>query len=426
MRRAVETVVERHEGLRVTFSPEGDYQQVAPRGRVEVEFLDLSAAPAGGREEQSRAWIAERVRRPFDLARGPLLWAGVCKLEPEYHLFVVTMHHIVMDGWSSGILLQELRELYDAGCRGVAPQLPRPQSYAEYARLLAARAEGPEAARDEAYWLNLFSDDVPTLELPSDRPRAAAPTYNGNRLRHDLTGAAGAGLRGFCARHSCTSFVALLAAFDALAYHLTGAESFIVGLHSAGQLSHGAKHLLGYWLNLLPFRARVAGGETFAEHLAGLKGALMETYAHQHYPLGRLSKRLNARREGNRRPLVAVTFNLDRVGPQPSLHGLEVEAAANPNGYSKFDLSVNVVEGPDELYFECDYNNDLFDDATVRRWADAFELILRAAVERPGRTLAELGALAAEAERERQAEREAEFKAARRQRLKDVKRKAAV
>jgi hypothetical protein len=426
LRRAVAQLVARHEALRTVFSPHGDYQEILLDLIVDVPFTDFSLLAEAERAAQTQAWLAQQARTPFDLARGPLCRAGVARLEAQYHVFALTIHHLVMDGWSSGIVLRELKELYAAECEGRAARLPAPESYIDYARRLAAQAQSAETQAAESFWLGQFADAAPTFALPTDRPRPLVQTYNGGRLVGSIDGGVCGALRGVGAQHGCTSFATLLAGFTALLGHLTGQTDLVVGIHSAGQLASGANDLVGYCVNLLPLRSRVDQTLTFGQHLAQVRQQLLAVYKHQTYPIGRLLKHLNPARTGTRASLIAVTFNVERTGSKVEFFGLEVEAGANHNGHAKFDLSVDVVEGADGLRLVFDYNSDLFETTTVRRWLAHYEAVLRAVAAAPQLSLAGLPELLVESDRQQEALRAQEFKQTRAEKLKRAQRRAVV
>jgi non-ribosomal peptide synthetase component F len=281
-------------------------------------------------------------------------------------------------------------------------------------------------ARAESYWLDQFADSIPVLNLPTDRPRAAAQTFRGERQQRVITGSLSGDVVRLSARHGCTTFITQLVSFSVLLRHLTAQQEFIVGVHAAGQLSGGSPDLIGYWLNLLPLRTEVPGDLTFAEYLALGKRKLLDAFGHQVYPLGRLIKKLSPRRDPSRPSLVALTFNVDRSGggAQADFYGLEVSGQANHNRSSKFDLSVNVVEGQDRLMMVFDYSTALFDARTIQKWMGLYEHVLRTVVADPQLTMSALQAELAELEEREQLVKESGFKESRRLKLKSVKRRA--
>ncbi|MCA1612830.1 MAG: condensation domain-containing protein [Acidobacteria bacterium] len=426
LRRAIDLIVERHAGLRVVFSPHGDYQEILPDMNIAVPLIDFAHLDADEREARVAAWLEGEVRERFDLARGPLLRVRIGRLDELEHVLALTIHHIVTDGWSLTVFVGELREIYSALCQGQEPRLSPAESYVEHARRRAAREQGAEMAEAELYWLDQFADSIPVLNLPTDRPRPAAPTFRGHRQRRVIEGPLSGDVVKLSARYHCTTFITQLVAFSALLRYLTGQPEFIVGIHAAGQLSGGAPNLIGYWLNLLPLRAEVGGDLTFAEYLALGKRKLMDAFGHQVYPLGRLIKKLSPRRDPARPSFVALTFNVDRSGgSQAEFYGLEVSGEANHNHSSKFDLSVNVVEGRDRMTLVFDYSTDLFDALTVGRWMEFYEHVLRTVAADPEIRMSALKASLDEIGAREQLVKEDGFRESRRLKLKNVKRKAA-
>ena len=426
MRRAIEKLVNRHDSLRTVFGTEGDYQEIIPHLKTSVPLVDFSDLDQPHRDREFAGWMKRETQQPFDLAQGPLMRAHLVRLEVEHHLLVMTVHHIVMDGWSASVLFRDLRELYDAECKGIAAPLPPPESYTQFAERLDRQDESEEMARAEAFWLGQYADGIPVLNLPLDRPRGAVQTFNGDRERSNINGHITGDLKQLSADHSCTTFVTLLAALNVLLYSISKQNDFIAGIHSAGQLTTNARDLVGYCINLLPVRTRVDAELGFAEYLDQLKAELLDVYSHQNYPLGRLIKKLNPPRDPSRAPLIAVTINVDRVGEKTNFHGLEVEAVANHNGHSKFDLSLNLIESAEKLEVEADYNTDLFDAETIQRWLSYFEMMLLTLLANPTVKIRELKNLVDESEEHYRRLKEEEFKGSRRQKLKQLKRRVTV
>jgi glutamate-1-semialdehyde aminotransferase/acyl carrier protein len=424
MRAAVRRVVERHEALRATFSPEGDYQEIVASREVEVLLTDLSGLPPGERERRLSELTAEESRRVFDLARWPLFGVRAYRLADDDHLLLITMHHVIGDGWSFATILRELKELYVAAQQGETPRLPEPRSFAEYARLLAAKCDTPEHAEDEAYWLKLFEGELPALELPADRPRPAAPTYAGAQQRLEIGREVAEGLKQLSARQGCTMFMTTLAAFNVLLYYLTAQPDLIVGTPSAGQVSPEGGYLVGYCVNLLPLRSRVEGDSPFTAYLAQLKWTLSEAYDHQGYPYGTLVKQLARRGAAQADSLVSAIFNLDRTGPKQKFHDLDIEVVPNHNRTSKFDVTLDVTDTGSGLVLDLEYNTDLFDDRTARRWMEHYEAILRAIVARPEATPDELCEMLSRVEEQHEAALREEFAQTRVKLLKTTRRRA--
>lgn len=421
---SLQKVVARHEALRATFSPDGDYQEIAPSAEVPARSEDLSGLPEGARESELARLLDAVAREPFDMARGPLLRAGLFRLSDDRHVFALTMHHIVSDGWSMGIILRELEEFYAAAREGREVRPSPPDSFVEYAREEAARARGPEAAEAERYWLERLAKPLPLLHLPTDGPRPESQTYEGAQQRAELGRPLYAALKSLSAAQGCTNFMTLLAVFKVLLHHLTGQEDLIVGTPAAGQLSAEAFNLVGYCVNLLPVRSRVADTMSFAEYLASLKRVLAGAYEHQSYPYALLLKRLNPPREPGRSPLVEAVFNVDRGSPRVRFFDIEAEIRPNHNNSSKFDLTMDVTEGDGVLTLDCEYNTRLFGASRARRWMEHYESLLGAAAAGPHASIGELREALRESERLRQEARGRQLRGAQLTRFRTAKRKA--
>jgi glutamate-1-semialdehyde-2,1-aminomutase len=407
LRAAFQKVVDRHEALRAAFSPDGDYQLLAPSSETTVPLIDFTQSGPGEKESEVAEWLKEEARQEFDLERGPLFKAFLLRLEDELHVFVLTMHHIISDGWSFGALLGELKEIYAAECGGAARALREPRRFSDYASEQAARRTGPEFAEAEAFWLGQFAGATPALGLPTDRERPPLQTFAGAQQRMRLDAPLFSGLKSLSAREGCTTFMLLLGAFKTLLHHLTDQSEIVVGIPSAGQVSPAAGTLIGYCVNLLPLRSRLDDDQSFSEYLRSLKSVLADAYEHQDYPFSTLLKKLNLSREPGRSPLVEAVFNLDRAGAKPDFFGLEVEVVPNHNHSSKFDLTFDVTEEESGGTLDCEYNVALFEPRTARLWMEQYVNVLREIEARPRATIGELRAsLRAAEQKRRDAERQ--------------------
>jgi glutamate-1-semialdehyde-2,1-aminomutase len=427
IRQALQGLVNRHEALRITFSPEGDFQQIHPRLKIDVPLIDFSNLDEFEREALTKDCLTKEVQQSFDLVRGPLIRARIFKLEDERHLFVLTIHHIVSDGWSNGILQNELAALYAAAAQGVSHNLPEPMQFSEYV-LSQADEQSAEFTKAESYWLGKYGDSVPILKLPADKPRPAEQTYAGHRQMLTLDTRTYLELKKLSAQQDATLFTTLLAAFNVLLHHVTKQNDIVVGIHSAGQLAMGGRSLVGHCVNLLPLRSRISGDPTFAGYLADVKQMTTEAYEHQTYPMLRLIKKLNLRRDPSRMPLVAVVFNLDKIRSEAASEAASSEkrakVAANPPAFLQWELSLNIIEADNKLLVGCDHKTDLFDAPTVRRWMSYFETILRTVMERPEASLSDIGETLEALDREQRNVEEKVLEVVRLQKFKSIKRKA--
>ncbi|WP_394829003.1 amino acid adenylation domain-containing protein [Pendulispora albinea] len=401
LERALQDLVARHEILRARFNDDGTAQEIAPALTLDVPFTDAGEAWSGASDEAGiAAWQKAEAARPFDLARGPLVRAALLRKDARRHVLVLTLHHLVTDGWSNAALVEELAQLYAVARSGGAPP-PRPaMGFRDYVAWLAEVARSPEAKAAQRYWLARFDGELPVLDLPYDRPRPPARRFAGaverlildEALLRDLTRTGG--------KHGATLFATLLAAFKCLLHRLSGQRDLVVGIVTAGQAAAGVQNLVGYCVNLLPIRTQLEGDPPFVQYLARVRQALLEALDHPQIPFGRILEALNPPRDPGRPPLVNVVFNMDRKPPEgPRL--LDIAAAVTPNhaGTSKYDLTVNVTQSPHELVVDVEYDRDLFDATTVRRWLEHFRTLLGAIAARPDGRISTLPLLTAEAER---------------------------
>ncbi|HEV2146073.1 MAG TPA: aminotransferase class III-fold pyridoxal phosphate-dependent enzyme [Longimicrobiaceae bacterium] len=398
LRRALQTLVDRHEGLRTTFSRDGEHQVIHPAVTLDVPLVDFSAMEPEQREERVRAWVRREAGGAFDLAAGPLVRCAVAALEPEHHLLVISFHHAIADGWSFSVMMNELTVLYAAERERRPADLPPPTRYSDFARERAAAVSGGDTAEADAFWLEQFADGVPVLDLPTDRPRPPVRTNRGERFEQVLDGTLVERLAAPGRKNGLTVFHMLLSTFCVWLGRLSGQDDLVVGVPSAGQAaSTGGGRLVGYDINLLPLRVRLDPAIPFLELAREVRRTTLRSVDHQAFSFPRLVERL-ALRDPSRPPLVSVMFNVDRGGGGESffLGDLRVEFESNFSGASKLDLNVNMSEGPGSLTLYCDYNTDLFDGATIEHWFASFERLLASVAEAPEEPIWSLDAVPAE------------------------------
>ena len=379
MQTALQKLVDHHESLRTTFDAKGEFQQINPMMTVALPITDVSHLSAAESELEAAEWLAKEGRQPFDLVNGPLMRVRIIKVAEQHHILALTVHHLIVDGWSMGVLLKDLKRLYAAECQRVTCTLAAPIQYSEYVQQ-QEKAEQSPRIKAEAYWLEQFSTPVPVLDLPADRPRPAIRTFNGARRSLTIGTQLVGDLKKLSAQQGCTIFVTLLAAYSALLHRLSGRDDLVVGIASAGQLSTGDSYLVGHCVNLLPLRSTIATTTRFEDHLRFIAMALLDAHEHQNYSVDQLIQKLDMPWDPCRAPLVSTAFNLDYSGPGLEFFELEVAAATNPNSHSKFEISLNVTQTEDELIFDCDFNCDLFDSQTVERWLSHIKVLLEGVV----------------------------------------------
>jgi amino acid adenylation domain-containing protein len=400
--RAVNAITERHEVLRTSFhTVEGQpLQVISPRPSVVVRRLDLSALPEAEREAEASRLATEEAARPFDLARGPLLRVSLLRLGCEEYVALCTMHHIISDGWSSGLLMKELSALYRPG-GDEAPALPEPPiQYADYARWERDWFEGGGADAQLNYWRRKLAGTPALLELPTDRPRPPVQSRRGARHLFELPAGLGESLSALGRREGATLFMTVLAAFQALLHKYGGQDDLVVGTPVACRGRRETEGLIGFFVNTVVVRADLSGDPTFAELLRRVRSVALEAYAHQQLPFDKLVQELVARRDLSHAPLFQVLFDLQGAPAEEfSLPGLRLSTFEFEQDTTKFDLALSMLQHRGGVNCSVQFNTDIFDAATVERMFRHFQNLLRTVAARPGLRLSEIELLSEEERR---------------------------
>ncbi len=390
LKNALQQLVNRHDALRASFREEGHIQTLAASLKLEIPTLDLASLSADQRAARFSEIVRQDAHTAFKLGQGPLVRMQLLKLEPQQHALIFTAHHIVCDGWSTNVLLDELSQLYNALNRGGHCDLPVPMSFATYAKSQAEFLNSAEGGKIEQYWLEQFRQPVSPLDLPTDRPRPATREFRGATYRRKIAAGTYHELKKLGVRQKCTLFVTLLGGFQALLSRLSGQEDIVVGIPTAGQSLLDDSVLVGHCVNFIPLRGLLKKTLTVANFLSQTKQTVLAGYEHQNYTYGRLVRKLHLQRDPSRLPLTEVQFNLERVGDGLRLEGLETEVDPNPKSFVNFDMFLNIVESKDGLTLDCDYNTGLFDEATIARWLSHYETLLLGMVEDANQPLSRL------------------------------------
>jgi amino acid adenylation domain-containing protein len=314
------------------------------------------------------------------------------KLAEGAHAFVLTAHHIICDGWSTNVIVDELAAIYGALCRGEAAELPAPLPFSEYARMQASRDKA-ELAKIEEFWLKEFAVRPPSLELPTDRPRPIEKSFMGASLCRRIDAKLYKAVKKAGARQGSTLFVTLLAAAQALMGRLADQNEVVIGVPTAGQSLLEDRILVGHCVNFLPIRGAWTRDTSVSDYLSATAKRVLDAYEHQNYTFGTLVRKLNLPREPGRLPLAEVQFNLERLAERIELPKLTMDVAPNAKAYVNFDLFLNVIESADGLRMDCDYNTDLFDAATVAHWLDCYQALLESFVSDAARALSSASCL---------------------------------
>jgi amino acid adenylation domain-containing protein/non-ribosomal peptide synthase protein (TIGR01720 family) len=394
LKRSFQETVRRHEALRTTFcTVDGKPVQVIhPTLNFALPVTDLRELPPAKREAEVQKLTAEEALQHFNLAKGPLLRANLLHLDSEEYILLLTLHHIVFDGWSIGVLLRELAALYEAFSTGKpSPLAELPIQYADFAVWQREWLGGDRARIDLAYWKQQLEGAPPLLELPTDRPRPPVQTYRGAKHSFLLSKALTEALNSLSRKENVTLFMTLLAAFKTLLYRYTGQADIVVGAPIANRNRAELEELIGFFVNTLVLRTDLSDTPTFRELLARIREVMLEAYAHQDLPLEQLMEELQPQRDLSYNPLFQVSFVLQNA-PLPIQHlpGMTLIVLEVDNQTSKFDLAVNLEEKPDGISANFEYSTDLFDAATICRMAGHFQRLLEEIAANPDRCIEEL------------------------------------
>jgi amino acid adenylation domain-containing protein len=413
LRAALNEIVARHEALRTTFATvDGEPSQlIAPSLTLDAPLIDLSALTEAEREVEALRLARQEARQPFDLKRGPMLRAKLIRLSPREHIALITMHHIVSDGWSMNVFVAELGALYAAFSAGrPSPLPPLPIQYADYAEWQREWLQGDALQAEIAFWKEKLgapgsgAPPPPVLELPGDRTRPAVQSANGSTVNTKFPRPLSDSLNGLSREEGATLFMTLLAGYYALLHRYTGHTDICIGSPIANRRQAELEPLIGLFINTLVFRAQVDGEMTFRELVRQVREVALEGYAHQDLPFEMIVDALQPERDMSHSTLFQVMFILQNAGSAVSMRqgdasGLSLKMVEVDAGTSTFDLTLNMTEQADGLATSVEYNTDIFDRSTMERLLRHLEMLLTAAAAAPDRKIGLLPMLDADEQR---------------------------
>jgi NRPS condensation-like uncharacterized protein len=380
MERALTEIVRRHEVLRTTFSQvDGEPQQIiSPAELFRLPVIDLSHLPDDERQAEMQRLISEEAVRPFDLMRGPLLRVTLLCTGAEEHTALLTQHHIVSDGWSTGILIREVAALYTAYRAGrPSPFEELPIQYADFAHWQRQWLQGDALERQLSYWRQQLAGAPTVLELPAARPRPAVQTFRAAKQKVELSREVTEGLKALGRQTGVTLFMSLLAAFDVLLYRYGGQTDLLIGTPIANRNRLETEALIGFFINTLVLRIDLSGDPTFIEVLQRVREVSFEAYAHQEMPFEKLVEELQPDRSQNHSPLFQVMFVLQNIEIDAlELPGLSLSTYQEENKTAKFDLLLTMWETNDGMGGFLKYNTDIFEDHTIAKMVEHFQTLI--------------------------------------------------
>ena len=402
--RALETILARHDALRTNFvAVDGTpFQVVDPSSALPLPVIDLRGLPPPEGEAQMLQLAVEEARRPFDLSRDRLVRARLLRLSDDEHVFLLTIHHIVADGWSMGLFFGELATLYAAFSKGEPSPLPDlPIQYADYAGWQRDSLQGEVLGANLDYWRGRLSGMAPVLDFPFDRPRPAQRTGCGAGQAFSVSKTLLEALRALSRREGVTVYMTLLAAFQTLLGRYAGLEEVVVGSPHAGRHRVETEPLIGYFVNMLVLRTDLRGDPTFRELLRRVRDVVLGAQTHTEVPFERLIDELGLDRSLRYNPVFQVMFAFQNSPHSMAAPpGLTASPVSVRGGAAVFDLTLEVTERPDGLEASLGYHTDLLDEATVTRMVEHFQRLLEGIVEDSERPLSRLP-LSSEEERRR-------------------------
>ncbi|MDZ7402463.1 MAG: amino acid adenylation domain-containing protein [candidate division KSB1 bacterium] len=385
--QSLNEIIRRHEVLRTNFlTIEGKpVPVISPRLTINMPIKDLSNLSEQEREAVAQQEAIREALQPFDLAKDALIRGRILKMSSESYVMLLTMHHIVSDGWSAGVIIQEFAALYQAFAQGKPAPLPElPIQYIDYAAWQREWLKGDVLQLQLDYWRKQLEGCPPVLELPTDRPRPAEITYNGASARLTIPADLTEEIKAFCRKEGVTEFMALLAAFQTLLYRYSSQTDICVGTPIANRGRAEIENLIGFFVNTLVLRTKFSGRPTFREVLNQVQKTSLGAYAHQELPFEMLVDVIQPERSMSHTPLFQVMFAFQNTPVQDlKLPGLIISPFQTKSVTSKFDITLSVREFEGEYRGLWEYNTDLFNEDTIKRMVRHFKTLLKNAVQQP-------------------------------------------
>ncbi|MDR0126245.1 non-ribosomal peptide synthetase [Bacillus zhangzhouensis] len=388
--KAIEQLVHRHEAFRTSF----DFVQDEPVQRIEENvFLDIERIEGNGRDIQE---LMNDFIRPFDLGRAPLLRVGLVSVAVNVHYLLIDMHHIISDGASVGILIDELSILY----RGDKLE-DLPVQYKDYA--VWSKSEESVAQKDdeEAFWLEQLHGELPVLALPEDLPRPKVQTFAGGRIAFTIDGPLKAQFDELVRSLNSTTYTVLLACYSTLLSKLSRQEDIMIGSPIVGRTHPDIQSVIGMFVNTLALRTKPAGHQTFAEFAINVHQLVLEANEHQLYPFEELVDQVQTVRDTSRHPIFDVVFSMENADIRDlSMAGLHIVPQPYEENIAKFDLTLTGNESADQIELVFDFNSSIFHQSSIEKWKEYFLYLIEQMVSAPDQSLDQMQLLSPQEQRE--------------------------
>jgi amino acid adenylation domain-containing protein len=394
LERVLNEILRRHEALRTAFSHQDGLplQLITPHCDILLPIVELQSLNESERENRALELAQQEAQLPFDLSTGPLLRARLLKLSEKEHIVLFTLHHIVSDGWSLGVLVKEVASLYEAFSRGdESPLEELAIQYADYSIWQRDWLSGEVLEKQLSYWREQLTGAPPVLELPTDRPRPAVQSYRGAHALVEIDKEIVEGLKGITREEGATLFMVLVAAFQSLLYRMSGQSDISIGTDVANRTRAETEALIGFFVNQLVLRTKLEGNPSFREVVKQVREVTLGAYMHQEVPFDKVVEALNPRRSQQYSPLFQVKVVLQNA-PLSALElpGITVAPVDFDSETTKFDLLLTMTEIEGRLFGNLDYSTDLFNAATIKQMLLRFKTLLADIAARPDARIDEL------------------------------------
>ncbi|PWS33750.1 non-ribosomal peptide synthetase [Pedobacter paludis] len=388
-KKSVHDLILRHEALRSTISPNGESFIIYKNYPIDLELEDISTID--DQTEYLRNFVKKEMEIPLNLHEGPLFRVFIQKLNDTKHYFTLIIHHAIGDGWSIGIILEDLAKFYNLYIQGKKSNLEKPAQISDFAISQTKFQLSKEYQETEDFWLNQYKESVPLVDLPVDFERKSPRSHKGNRIDYPIDREFANKIKHAGAKVGSSLVTTLLTAFEVFIYSKTNSKDIVVGLPASGQQSSELYDLVGHCVNLLPIKSKIDPQKSFIDYLKQRKVEVLDAYDHQRLTFGELIKKLYIPRDSSRVTLVPIIFNID-MGMDQAVHfeGLDYKLISNPRAYENFELYLNITGSKEHFTLEWSYNTDLFKEETIRDFNNLYLDILRKIVSEPNFIIGDL------------------------------------
>jgi len=391
MEQAIQTIINRHESLRACFSADGVYMSIFKELPIRIDKLDLKNLTEESQNAAFEDYKKQDANYIFDLVTGPLIKVGLISFSTVKHSLILTVHHIICDGWSTGVILQELGIIYSALVENKTPLLPESIAFSDFANQEQLFSNSNEYQEVEKYWINMYQENIPVINLPTDNPRPPLRTYKSKHLDFLLDSNLVASIKKIGLDTDTSLITTILASFEVFLCQVTGQNDIVVGVPAAGQPVADMDCLIGHCVNLLPLRSNPESNISFIDYLNRRKFELFDAYDNQQLSFGHLLQNLNVARDPSRIPLVPVTFSMGLgLTDNVAFTNLNFKLINTVKSFDTFEIFINASGNEKNLLLEWSFNEVLFKPETIKKMMQSFEQILQKIVEDPSKTLEQI------------------------------------